>query len=160
MSFRASLDNTRVEPSFAESPGVLRTPPLPLVLCGTLHPAVRKKRGDHSLEHQLFAAAAVGCLACVRYYVEEKNVDPGVRSASQRYTPLSWAEFGESGLGNETGAVQRYLKTHCAGPTQSAERRAHVCGVFGQRCCLESRGRVPESRCHCRPAAFGLRGQL
>ena len=81
-----------------------------LALCGREHKACRKKRGGPSPQYKMFAAAAEGCLMCVRYYVELDGIPHDAASENNKYTALDFATWAASQDQTDTQAVQLYLR--------------------------------------------------
>ena len=72
-------------------------------ICGNDEPPFRCPAGkDHCpkgdakrqhLKHWLYQAAWHGCLPCVQYCIEVRNVDVNVESDNMKYTVTDWAEW-------------------------------------------------------------------
>lgn len=107
--------------------------------CGLQHTAALKKKVAHDVRYALYSAAAEGCCACVRYYVEVLHVDAHTRSDTQGYTPRDWAVYGTQKLGHDVGMVLRYLDGCPKGsegpvPGTSSEGERSLSGLCSPDC--------------------------
>ena len=76
--------------------------------CGKDHTPKRAAKRRYN-GYWMFEAASQGCKPCVQHCIEQKGIDPGVRSWRQNYTAMSWAIWGREQQVEGTDEVVAYL---------------------------------------------------
>ena len=76
--------------------------------CGKDHTPKRADKRRY-IGYWMFEAASQGCKPCVQHCIEQKGIDPGVRSWRQNYTAMSWAIWGREQQVEGTEEVVAYL---------------------------------------------------
>ena len=75
---------------------------------GVSHPPSKRRRPLR--KYWLFEAASAGCLRCVQYWVQDKEVDAASKSDTNNYTALDCAEWARQQDNVRTEEVEEYLR--------------------------------------------------